>query len=228
MYRRHLGQDEQLSQVLVFFAMTLVFGFLISWKLVGVDTYDAEMIVYLSLGGLSFLLMITSIVLFLIGKRHPFLDVEVNLDKQVIRFFYGKVSIPIDKISLISFNTRHRQVRLVVKWFTIGFPIDELVDNEGVALSEDQLNDVAPNAVVAEPKALYNYSMLVSGVFVGLFIAYIVGYGKGQVPLFNWRYIETYWIMILVVVLSGIAYASNYWRLSRIITKKDSNEDTTE
>ena len=58
MYRRYYQSDELISNVIVTLIASLFLGFLISWKLVGVDTFDPEMIVYLVVGGVLFILLV--------------------------------------------------------------------------------------------------------------------------------------------------------------------------
>ena len=228
MFRRKMPTDELLSQVLFFFALLLVFGFFVSWKLIGVDTYDAEMITYLVFGGLSFLLFAASLVVFFIGMRKPFYDLVIDFDKRSIRLFYGLKEVSFDDIKLFSYNSRHRQVRLLVRWFQIGFSMDQMTTKNGDMMTTLDAQKLGEGVVVLKPKQLYNYHLIASSVFLGSYLVYGVVYGRDYVPFWGWRYIPTYWVLLTMVVLFGISYGIHRYRLYRYFRQTTNNEDTGE
>lgn len=228
MYRRDIQTDELLSQVLIFFALSLVFGFLIAWKLVGVDTYDPEMIVYLVFGGLSFLAFLTTLVLFFIAIRKPLLDIELNMEERTIRLFYGLKMYSFDDIKLYSFNKRHRQVRLMLGWIFIGFPLDQVTTYRGTKLTLEDVASMGEGGIEVQPKTLYNYQFIASCAAFGLFVAYVIGYGKDQIDFAGWRYIPTYIVLGISFVLMALAYGINRYRLHRYIRRIMSNKDASE
>jgi hypothetical protein len=213
MYRRFYRNDELISNVLVSFALLLLFGILISWKLVGVDTFDAEMIVYIVLGSLSLILFICCIVIFLIGGGKRIVDIEIDLKKREIRTFNGHFVHSFDEIKLYSFNTRHRQVRLFLKHQLIGFFIDEVIcNNEAISIAE--LERMSEDAVIVAPKELYNYHLLINLVVIGFTVLYLILANTADLLVFN-RYIPTYYALLLCAVLcTGFTFL-NHWRMNK-------------
>lgn len=224
MYRRYYQNDELLSGVILSFTALLVCGFLVSLKLVGEDTFDAEMIVYLVCGGCSLLIAITMLVLFLINNKKPFIDLEIDFKNETISVLNRIRTYAFKDVILYSYNTRHRQVRLLVKRKLLGFTLESILDNKGKPLSIEQASEIGKYGIVIEPKRLYNYHLLISLVFVGLFVFYAFLVSYKDVLWFHRFYIHSYYIGALAVVLIGVSVLVNHNRMRRLYHRMN---DTT-
>lgn len=214
MYQRYKGTDELLSQVLIFFGMSLIFVFLVYWKLTGGINVDVELIVYYVVGGLLVILFILSLVLYFMGLGRPFPDVKVDFDNQEITVFYGWTTYTFEDIRLFSYNKRHRQVRLYIKNTVIGFFIDDMIGPDG-QMTEDIAMKLSENTIIVEPKTIYNYHFITASVLFGIFVFYVIAYGKDQVPFAGWIYLPTYYILGGVVLLMGLSYWFHAYRLNK-------------
>lgn len=224
MYRRFYRNDELLSNVLLSFALLLLFGMLISWKLVGVDIFDAEMIVYIVFASLSFLLFVFFIVVFLIGSRKRIIDIEIDPKKREIRTFNSKFIYSYDDVRLYAYNKRHRQVRFLLKYNLLGFFVDEM-QKKGQVISQEELDKIAEHAVIVEPKTLYNYHLLTILVISGFTVFYMILASTTGLLLFN-TYIPTYYAISACLLLSVGLVVLNHWRMKRIYTPKEEQKDT--
>jgi hypothetical protein len=214
MYQRYKGADELLSQVLIFFGVTLTFGFLIFWKVTDGIISDAEVIVYYSLGGLSAILLIASLVVYFIGISNPFIDVKIDFEKRNITVFYGWITYSFDDIKLFSYNKRHRQVRLYIKNTVIGFFLDDMIGNGGPITLEKAMT-LSENTVTVAPKIMYNYHFITASVLFGIFVFYVIAYGRFQTPFGGWIYIPTYYVLAGVVLLMALSFWGHAFRLSK-------------
>jgi len=228
MYRRNYQSEELLTNVIITFIASLVVGFFISWKLVGEDTFDAEMIVYLVIGGLLGLSFLFSLVLFFVGNRRTFVDIEIDFGLKTIRTFNGFVSYSFEDIQLYSYNQRHHQVRIFVKNRILGFSIDEVFHSTDGALTIEQAAKIGEYAKIVKPKQLYNYSLLASFVYLGLTIFYIVTIGKPQIELFGWTYIPTYFAFVGLVVMIAVTMVLHNYLLKRLYKAEKNEIDTTQ
>lgn len=226
MYRRFYRNDELLSNVLISFALLLLFGMLISWKLVGVDTYDAEMIVYIVFGSLSLILFGVTLVVFLFVGRSPITDVALDFNNREVKTFNNRFTYSFDDITLYSYNKRHRQVRFLMKRRLIGFSIDEMTHKD-LIVSQDQLLQLSDQAVIVEPKILYNYHLLTILVFVGFTILYTILASTTDIQLFG-TYIPTYYVIALCAILSTAVYYLNHYRMKKVREKHRSIADDLE
>lgn len=220
MYIRYKGADELLSQVLIFFGVTMTFGVLIYWKVSNDILADAEVIVYYSLGGISLILFIASMVLYFIGIKRPFIDVKIDFKERLITVFYGWTTFSFDDIELFSYNKRHRQVRLYIKNTVIGFFLDDMM-NEEVAMTLEQASILSEDTVTVEPKIMYNYHFITASVLFGIFVFYVIAYGRFEVPFAEWIYIPTYYVLAGVVLLMGLSFWYHAHRLSKHTNKAD-------
>ncbi|QMS85495.1 hypothetical protein [Candidatus Xianfuyuplasma coldseepsis] len=227
MYRRNYRSDELISNVIVTLIASLIIGFMISWKLVGVDTFDAEMIVYLSIGGLLFILFVITVILFFIGNRKPFVDLEIDFENEIITTLNRTITYHFKDISLFSYNTRHHQVRLYVKRRLLGFSIDEMEHRKQGIMTVEQAMKIGRYAMTVEPKKLYNYGLLLNLVWIGIAIFYIIYFGRNQVALFNNVYIPTYYAFVFIVVMVGLTIGVHSALLNRMISRKETTQDTS-
>lgn len=214
MYTRYKGVDELLSQVLIFFGVTLTFGFLIYWKVSNDIVSDAEVIVYYSLGGISAILFLASLVIYFIGVKRQFIDVQINFNERTIKVFYGWITYSFDDIKLFSYNTRHRQVRLYIKNTVIGFFLDDIMKEDDV-MTLEVAKTLSEDTVTVAPKIMYNYHFITASVLFGIFVFYVIAYGRFQVPFAGWIYVPTYYVLAGVVVLMGLSFWFHAYRLKK-------------
>ncbi|GEM_PF-6009290 len=228
MYRKNHKSDELLSNVLLVFAILLMFGFLISWKLVGVNTFDFEMYFYLIAAGLSFLMTVYFLVLYLIAERRDILDVAIDVEHGELVILLGKLRYALDDVRLYSYNTAHHYVRLFVSWRVIGFSLSDLVDQDGQSLDMTTLGELVPNAVKVRSRQLYNYALMASLVAFGLAMFY--GFWRAATPgeLFG-IIIPSPYAFVLFLLLSVAFHALAMWRMNRLYRQlQPQAEDTSE
>lgn len=228
MYRRNYRSDELISNVIVTLIASLVVGFMISWKLVGVDTFDAEMIVYVSIGGLLFILFVITLILFFIGNRKPFVDLEIDFEHETITTLNRTITYHFTDISLFSYNKRHHQVRLYVKRRLLGFSIDEMEHRKQGVMTVEQAMKLSRYATIVEPKKLYNYGLLLNLVWIGIAIFYIIYFGRNQVAIFNDVYIPTYYAFAFIAVMVGVTIGLHSVLLKRMIPQEETTQDTSD
>lgn len=214
MYTRYKGADELLSQVLIFFGVTLTFGFLIYWKVSNDIVSDAEVIVYYSLGGISAILLLASLVIYFIGIQRQFIDVQINFKDRIIKVFYGWITYSFDDIKLFSYNTRHRQIRLYIKHTVVGFFLDDMM-KEDHAMTLEEAKKLSEDTIAVKPKIMYNYHFITASLLFGIFVFYVIAYGRFQVPFAGWKYIPSYYILAGAVLLMGLSFWFHAHRLKK-------------
>lgn len=223
MYRRLYQNDELLSNVLISMALLLLFGIHLSWKLVGQDNMDVEFYFYAVCAGISFLSMIFFIFIFVRNTRIPFYDIELDFIKEEIRVLNQRITYSFKDVKLYSFNKRHRHVRVLVKRRLIGFAIDTMRDDKNDAITEDIVNQLGMYATTVEPKRLYNYHLMVSIVFSGLYALYM--FISAQQPfLFFGTYIPTYYMAIAWLLLVMLTVWLNRIRMKKLY---QTNQEST-
>jgi len=227
MFRRYYQNDELLSSVILSFTALLICGLLVSLKLVGVDDFDAEMIVYISLGSISFIVSLITLILFLIGNKKPFIDIEIDFEQEELRVFNRLKTYSFQDVKLISYNTRHHQIRLFVKHRLLGFTLESIKDKDEKPLTLDQAMKIGSYGYVVQPKKLYNYHLLSSLLFTGLFVFYAFFVAYQEFLWFGRWYIHSYYILSVTVVFIGLVVFINQWRIRKIYREQMLTETST-
>lgn len=215
MYRKNYRSDELLSNVLLMFAILLMFGFLISWKLVGVNTFDLEMYFYLVSAGLSFLWSIYFLILYLVGQRRDILDLAIDVDNGELVILLGKLRYPLDAVKLYSYITPHHYVRLFVSWRLVGCSLPDLKDADGNPLDMATLGELLPNAVKVHSRQLYNYALMASLIAFGLAMFYAFWRAATPGLLFG-IVIPSPYAFALFLLLGVGFHALAAWRMNRL------------
>lgn len=227
MYRRYLGRDELISQVLVYFALALACLMLVLWKRHR-GSFDAEAIVYTVLFGLSTLMWVIRMGLFLYGNRHPLLDVGIDIERQTIHLLFGRRVLPWSEIKRFAYHRRHHLVRLYVGRGRVSFYLDQMKDDLGRPMDDETLQRLAQTTLVVAPKQLYNHPLTASGIAFVLFLVYAVVYGGYQVPIAGLPYLPSYYVLAGLTLIVTVVYGLDRLRLNRQVEGPTTNQDTSE
>jgi hypothetical protein len=168
------------------------------------------------------------IVLFFIGNYKPLLDLEIDFEMQTFSVWNRLKTYRFDDVLLYSYNKRHHQVRLWVKHRLIGFSIDQVEHRTEGKLTPELAHQIGQYGLEVAPKKLYNYSLLITLVWIGLGIFYIVVFGRPQQPLFGSTYIPTYYAFVFMAVMSILTVVVHNLLLVRMSNNLFSNQDTSE
>ena len=166
-------------------------------------------------------------VLFLVGNRKPFIDIEIDFDQELIYVFNRLKVYTFEDVKLISYNKRHRQIRIFLKRRLLGFSLATIQNKNDISITIEQAMTIGKYGYEVAPKRLYNYHLLLSLVFTGLFVFYAFVISYQEFVWFKKWYIHSYYMLGATVLCIGIAVLLNQTRMKKIYQEQLNTTEST-
>jgi hypothetical protein len=217
MYWNTIGKDEVLTKLIFSFLLLLGFAIPISWKLVGVNTFDSEMIVYLICGSFALLYFLFQFVMAFRLLKKPHSNIVIDLSKKIITIGLQNKQYSLNDVLAYAYSSKQHQMRLYFKNKCFAFSLNEMENTNRETLSKEDLVLCLTHSKEVHSTILYNYPIVVWNVLIGFYFLYVFWYGKEGKSLFNMEYIPTYFILIGVIIFgAGFQFLFHKFVLKKI------------
>lgn len=159
MYRKYYQNDELSSNILIAFALFVMFGIMFYFIYYDTGGFTPSSILYLVFSSISFLLFIFHLIFFVISHRRKILDYEVDLKNETINFSKRR-RIPFSKIKLYAIRDNRSEVKIYYKTKILNIILFQLHDDKGNKLTYDLSKSIGKYAKKIGHRQLYNYNFL--------------------------------------------------------------------
>lgn len=159
MYRKYYQNDELSSNVLVAFALFVMFGIMFYFIYYDTGGFTPSSILYLVFCSTTFLLFIFHLVVYVISHKKRILDYEIDLDNEIISFSKRR-RIPFDKIKLYANRNNRSEVKIFYKTKILNIILFQLQDDNGNKLTYELSESINKYAKKIGHRQLYNYNFM--------------------------------------------------------------------
>ena len=215
MYRKYYKNDELISNVIITFALFVMFAIIFYVIYYETGGFTPSSILYLSLTGLSLLLSMYNFVVYLISLRRPIQDYSIDLENECIAFSKRR-KVLFQAIKLYAVRKNRSEIKIYYGISILNIISFQLHDDTNKELPLESSKQIGKYAVNINHRHLYNYNFL--SVFTALSLNLIYLFIQDRFLFLD----RTYHYLIVfgvTVLLSILLVTANVIRLNILFQK---------
>lgn len=167
MYRKYYQNDELSSNVLITFALFVMFGIMFYFIYYDTGGFTPSSLLYLVFCSITFLLFSFYLNIYVISHKRQILDYEIDLENETINFSKRR-RIPFNKIKLYANRDNRSEVKIFYKTKILNIILFQLQNENGKKLTYELSESISKYAKKIGHRQLYNYNF----IFIFLMVSF--------------------------------------------------------
>ena len=210
MYRKYYKNDELSSNVLIAFALFVMFGIMFYFIYYDTGGFTPSSILYLVFSSITFLLFTIHLVIFIISHKKQILDYEIDLDNETINFSKRR-KIHFDRIKLYATRDNRSEVKIYYRARILNVILFQLQDENGNNLTYKLSESIGKYAKEIGHRQLYNYNFLVLFLMFSFNLIFVLIQDNFLFIPQTYKYII---ILVFTIAVAIFFISSNIFRLN--------------
>jgi len=215
MYRKYYQNDELSSNVLIAFALFVMFGIMFYFIYYDTGGFTPSSILYLVFSSITFLLFIIHLIIYIISHGRQILDYEVDLENETINFSKRR-KIPFNKIKLYAIRDNRSEVKVYYKTSILNIILFQLQDDKGNKLTYELSESISKYAKKIGHRQLYNYNFLFMFLMFSFNLVFVIVQDSFMFIPPTYKYLT---VLGFTIIVALIFVSANVFRLNHSYKK---------
>ena len=210
MFRRYHHNDELSSNVLITFALFVMFGIMFYFIYYDTGGFTPSSILYLVFSSITFLLFAIHLVIYIISHGKQMLDYEVDIENETINFSKRR-KIPFSKIKLYATRNNRSEVKIYYKMRILNVILFQLKDDKGNKLTYELSQAISKYAEKIGHRQLYNYNFMFMFLMFSFNLVFVIIQDSFMFIPPTYKYIT---VLGFTIILTLLFICVNVFRLN--------------
>lgn len=208
MYQKHHRNDELFTSASLSFSMLLLSLFLVYKSVTSNQTSDINYYFYIGVCVFLCGLFLYNFIMLLTNYNFNKLDIGIDFEQECILLKNGRKKVAFTSISLMGYNPKKKDVRLLINGKIYGFLRSTLRNEKNQEISEEEILYIASFTRLVKYQHLYNYGLMIA--ILAVIALYLFAFLQGSIDLFGIEVNVLYFFIAVIVFYILIDQANRF------------------